>query len=119
VQLNIDNNTGFQAKVPASYLVFGPKTASLWQNSIRIPNVYFFRVNGRYAGSRQEARLALNKNLFSRYSYFCKVELVFNVSSVSPSQEETVAASEKLLAVVLPALEKEYWPDPENGTGTQ
>ncbi|UCC97215.1 MAG: hypothetical protein JSW66_15375 [Phycisphaerales bacterium] len=117
VRLNIDNNAGFQAEVPANYLVFGPKAANLWQSSVRIPNVYFFRVNGQYAGSREEARLALNKNLFGRHSYFCKVELVFNVSSVSPSKEEAVAAGEKLLAVVLPILEEEYWPDSENGKG--
>jgi hypothetical protein len=73
--------------------------------------LYFFKVNGQYAGSREEARIALNKNLFGKYSYFCKVELVFNVSSVAPSKEEAVAASEKLLAVILPILEQEHWPD--------
>ena len=76
--------------------------------------MYFFKVNGQYAGSRDEARLALNKNLFGKHSYFCKVELVFNMSSVAPTREESVAASEKMLAVILPILEKEHWPDWEN-----
>lgn len=111
VRLDINNTAGFEVNIPAKYLVFGPRTANLWQSSVRIPNVYFFRVNGHYAGSREEARLALNKNLFGKHSYFCKVELVFNTSSVAPSKEDSVGASEKLLAVILPILERNHWPD--------
>jgi len=110
VTLKIKNNANFEAEIPAKYLVFGPAKANLWQSNIRIPNLYFFRVNGQYAGGREEARIALNKNLFSKYSYFCKVELVFNRSSVTPSKEEAVSAGEKLLAVILPILEQEHWP---------
>jgi hypothetical protein len=119
VTLNVNDNAGFAARIPASYLVFGPKTADLRQSSARIPNLYFFKVNGQYAGSREEARLALNKNLFGRHSYFCKVEIVFNMSSVAPTKEASIAASEKLLAVVLPVLQKEHWPDWENGKSSQ
>ncbi|MHC4555900.1 MAG: hypothetical protein ACYTFW_04415 [Planctomycetota bacterium] len=111
VIFEISNDAGFEAKIPAKYIVFGSKKVNLWQSNIRIPNLYFFKINGQYAGSREEARIALNKNLFGKYSYFCKVELVFNRSSVAPSKEEAVAASEKLLAVILPILEQEHWPD--------
>lgn len=111
VTLEIDNSAGFKANVPAKYLVFGPKTAGLWYNDTRIPNLYFFNVNGQYAGSREDARFALNKNLFGKASYFCKVELVFNRSSVVPAKEDAVEASEKLLTVVLPILEREHLPD--------
>jgi hypothetical protein len=111
VTLNINNGKGFDAKVPAKYLVFAPKKTSLWQGGERIPNLYFFKVNGQYAGSREEARLALNKNLFGKNSYFCKVELVFNRSSVAPSKEQAVTACEKLLVVILPILERQHWPD--------
>jgi hypothetical protein len=111
VTFQIDNGEGFNTNVPAKYLVFAPKKTSLWQGGERIPNLYFFKVNGRYAGSREDARLALNKNLFGRNSYFCKVELVFNRSSTAPSKEQAVAACEKLLGVILPVLEQEYWPD--------
>jgi hypothetical protein len=111
VTFEINNNAGFEVDIPAKYLVFGPKKANLWQSSIRIPNLYFFKVNGQYAGSREEARITLNKNLFGKYSYFCKVELVFNKSSTAPSKEEAVSAGEKLLAVILPILEQEHWPD--------
>jgi hypothetical protein len=37
--------------------------------------------------------------------------LVFNRSSIAPSEEQAVAASEKLLTVILPILEQEHWPD--------
>lgn len=111
VRLNINNMEDFEVHIPAKYLVFGPKTANLWQSSIRIPNVYFFRVNGQYVGSREEARIALNKNLFGKHSYFCKVELVFNAGSTAPNKEESIRASEKLLAVILPVLERQHWPD--------
>ncbi|MHC4322878.1 MAG: hypothetical protein ACYSUX_01245 [Planctomycetota bacterium] len=110
VTFEINNGKGFDTNVPAKYLVFGSKTTNLWQSVERIPNLYFFKVNGQYAGSRQEARIALNKNLFGRNSYFCKVELVFNRSSIAPSKEQAVAAGEKLLAVILPILEQEHWP---------
>lgn len=114
VTLSVNNGAGFKAEIPASYLVFGPRTANLWQSNARIPNLYFFKVNGQYAGSRDEARLALNKNLFGKHSYFCKVELVFNAGSVAPTKEESMAASERLLAIIVPILEKEHWPDWEN-----
>jgi hypothetical protein len=110
VTFEIDDDIGFEANISAKYLVFGPKRTSLWQNRVRIPNLYFFRVNGKYAGSREEARITLNKNLFGESSYFCKVELVFNKSSAVPGKEAAVRASEKLLAVILPILEREHWP---------
>jgi len=110
VTLDVENETGFRVHIPAKYLVFGPRKTGLWQNGQRIPNIYFFKVNGQYAGSREEARIALNKNLFGKSSYFSKVELVFNRSSVVPNKEAAVIASEKLLSVILPVLEQKHWP---------
>ena len=114
ITCEVNNDEGFDIDVPAKYLVFGPKKTGLWQSSERIPNLYFFKVNGQYAGSRQQARIALNKNLFGRSSYFCKVELVFNRSSVAPSKEQAIKAGEKLLGVILPILEQQHWPDWKN-----
>lgn len=110
VTFEINDKISFEANISAKYLVFGPKKTSLWQNRVRIPSLYFFRVNGQYAGSREQARIALNKNLLGESSYFCKVELVFNRSSAVPGKEAAVRASEKLLAVILPILEREHWP---------
>ena len=115
VTLHVVGSPDFEATVPAKYLVFGPRASNLWQSSVRIPNLYFFKVNGEYAGGREDARLALNKNLFGRHSYFSKVEVVFNTGAVPPTKEEAVAAGQKLLAVILPILEKKHWPDWESG----
>jgi len=100
-----------RSDVPGRYLLFGASTGDLWSVGRRFPVLYVFRVNGEYAGSRDDARVALNKNIFGRYSYFCKVELVFNQTYATPDRAEAVRASEKLLAVVLPVLEQDHWPE--------
>jgi hypothetical protein len=102
---------GFERKIEGKYIVFGSTKSDFREGSGQIPVLYFFKVNGEYASSRDEARIALNKNLFGKYSYFSKVELVFNQALVAPAKQEAVAAGEKLLAVVLPILEQDHWPD--------
>lgn len=97
--------------VPGRYLRFTKKAGDLSLAPQQFPVLYLFRVNGEYAGSRDDARMALNKNIFRKHSYFCKVELVFNQSLATPAKEEAVAAGERLLAVLLPVLEQEHWPD--------
>lgn len=99
--------------VPGRYLRFDKKGGEISLAPQQFPVLYFFRVNGEYAGSRDDARMALNKNIFRKHSYFCKVELVFNQSLAAPSKEDAVAAGERLLAVLLPLLEREHWPDLE------
>lgn len=104
-------------EIPGRYLLFKKTAQDLALAMPQFPVLYLFRVNGEYAGSRDEARMALNKNVFSRHSYFCKVELVFNQSSVAPRRETATAASEKLLGVLLPLLEQEHWPDSSQNDG--
>ncbi len=106
--------TGLEEKIRGKYIVFGGAKSNLWHSERTFPVLYLFKVNGEYAGSRDEARIALNKNLFRRHSYFCKIELVFNqfrLGRIAPAKEQAVAASEKLLNVILPILEREHWPD--------
>jgi hypothetical protein len=110
VTLKINNN-GYEKEIPGKYLVFGSPRANLWRSAEKFPVIYLFRVNGEYAGGREEARIALNKNLFGKSSYFSKVEIAFNQISTPPNRKEAVAATEKLLSVILPILEKEHWPD--------
>jgi hypothetical protein len=98
-------------EVPGRYLLFEKTAQDISSAMPRFPVLYLFRVNGEYAGSRDEARMALNKNVFSKHSYFCKIELVFNQASAAPAREPATVASEKLLAVLLPLLEQEHWPD--------
>lgn len=98
-------------RIPGRYLVFGSTGSDPWQRAWKFPVLYFFRVNGEYAGNRDDARIALNKNLFGKHSYFCKIEMAFNTGSITPKKEEAVRACDRLLAVILPILEKEHWPD--------
>ena len=111
VTLEINNNADVKRELRAKHLVFGSVKADLWQKGDKFPVLYLFKVNGEYAASREEARIALNKNLFRKYSYFCKVELVFNQTLVPPDKEQAIKAGEKLLSVILPVLEAKHWPD--------
>jgi hypothetical protein len=106
-------------KIPARYIVFTGTESDYWQKSTKFPILYFFRVNKEYANSREETRFILNKNIRSKHSYFCKVEWkFFNMGfgaerggkSIYPDKEEAITASQKLLSVILPILEKEHWP---------
>jgi len=111
VMLEINNNAGFIRKLQGKHLVFGNTKAKLWQRGEKFPVLYLFKVNGEYAASREEARIALNKNLFRKSSYFCKVEMVFNQTLIPPDKDQAIKAGEKLLAVILPVLETKHWPD--------
>ena len=97
--------------IAGRYLLFNRTSGDLSAALQQFPVVYFFRVNGQYVGSRDDARIALNKNIFSKHSYFCKVELAFSQSRATATKADAVAASEKLLTVLLPVLEREHWPD--------
>ena len=101
---------GASKPVPARYLVFGGAHTGLGGNESRVPVLYLFRVNGQYAGNRDEARMILNQNLFGKSSYFSKVELVFNQGGHALTREQTVAQAKRLFNVLLPVLEREYWP---------
>jgi hypothetical protein len=111
VTFEINNNAGFEKKIRGKHLVFGSTKADLSTRGGKFPVLYLFNVNGEYAASREEARIALNKNLFRKSSYFCKVELVFNQALIPPNKEQAVKAGEKLLTVILPILETQHWPD--------
>ena len=99
-----------EKQISAQYLVFGNKNNDILLKQGEFPVLYFFRVNGEYAAGREDVRIALNKNLFRKSSYFSKIELAFNQSADAPDKEETIRACESLLNVILPILEKDYWP---------
>lgn len=100
---------GFEEQLKSRHVLFGRSGMSNW-GPPEFPVVYIFKVNGEYAGNREEARIALNKNIFGKCSYFAKIEIVFNQLYTRPTEQEAVSASEKLLSVVLPILEHEYFP---------
>ncbi|MHC4855845.1 MAG: hypothetical protein ACYS72_05520 [Planctomycetota bacterium] len=76
---------------------------------------YFFHANGDYCSNRTETRLKLGSNWFNKYSYFCKVEWKFygadSFGLIYPDKDQTLRASQKLMAHLLPELEKKHWPD--------
>lgn len=113
----MDSKGSFRRNIQGKYLVFGSSKSNLWQNQSKFPVMYFFRVNGKYMGSREETRITLNKNIFGKFSYFSKVELAFNQGPILPVKEEALAAGEKLLGVILPILEANHWPDWKEGDG--
>jgi len=107
--------------VPVRYLVFSDTDSNHWRSSTKFSVLYLFNVNGDYADSRENTRMILNKNIFGKYSYFCKVEWSFfnarfnaagkpHGAKSYPSKEQAVTASQKLLSVILPILEQEHWP---------
>ena len=97
--------------IPGRYLVFESSGGAPLSGAARFPVLYLFRVSGEYAGSRDAARMALNRNIFSKHAYFCKVELVFNQAFTAPTRAAAVSAGERLLRIVLPLLERDHWPD--------
>lgn len=102
-------------KVNFQYIRFAQTDASQMQTEVEFSVQYFFHVNGQYSKDRTQTRFILGSNWFSKYSYFCKVEWKFYgrdaFGIVYPDKTQTLAASEKLLSVLLPELEKNHWPD--------
>ncbi len=102
-------------KIPGKYLVFASTDSNYWYRNTKFSLLYLINVNGIYAGNRKNARIALNKNIFGKYSYFSKIELGPFISGIGarscPTRKEAVLAGQKLLSVILPILEKEHWPD--------
>ncbi|MCP4449863.1 MAG: exosortase-associated EpsI family protein [Planctomycetes bacterium] len=97
-------------RLDARYLVFGSAQGA-WQGQARVPVVYFFKVNGRFAADRDEARMLLNKNVFGQSSYFSKVELVFNQQAAPVTRDQVVHTSQRVLQRLLPVLEQDHWPN--------
>ena len=101
----------FEKSIAGKYLLFGSINSLSLTGPKQFPVLYFFKVNGEYANSREKARFLLNNNLFSKTAYFCKVELVFNRSFLPPDKQQVVGAGEKILSKLLPLLENKYWPE--------
>ena len=109
-----------EQNIDGRHLVFQRTVSSNWVFDEKFSVFYLFSVNGDYAGSRDSTRFALNKNMFAKRCYFSKVEWSFSTRSGKSSyldKDEARRAGEKLLGVILPILEREYWPkeDVEQG----
>ena len=102
-------------KIGLQYVVFGQIGNNIIQSDIRFSVQYLFYANGKYTEDRTQTRLVLGSNWTSSYSYFSKVEWFFygkdSFEYVYPDKEQTLEASKQLLALLLPELEKNHWPD--------
>lgn len=102
-------------KIAYQNILFGSAGEQLAATEVSFYVAYLFRVNGQYSSSRTETRKILGQNFFSKYSYFSKVEWQFYgfdaFGRIYPDRQQVVAATEPLLQVLLPALEREHWPD--------
>jgi len=101
-------------KIKGRYLVFASTDTRNWLGDTKFLVSYVFNVDGVYADSREKVRLELNKHILSRYGYFSKVEWKFYNTRLGqmiyPNEAESLKASRKLLSVLLPVLESDYWP---------
>jgi hypothetical protein len=111
--LRLDNGQT-QQKIEYQNILFGNNDPIL-ASDIQYYVSYLFHANGKYSGSRTETRKILGQNFFSKYSYFSKVEWKFYgidaFGHIYPDRQQVVQASEKLLQILLPVLERNHWPD--------
>lgn len=108
VAFNVNKDSAIQ-QIPGKYIVFSNPNADFLTAGSKFYVLYTFNVNGLYANNRSSVRIILMKNLKSKYSYFSKIEWSFRHGR--PNKGEVIKASEKLLAVLLPLLEDQHWPD--------
>lgn len=116
------SRNGKRQDIPARHLVFASSASDYWYSGAKFSAFYLFSVNGDYAGNRQDARMALNKNIFSKHSYFSKVEWNFLTGSgvkTYLNEQQATAAGQKLLSVILPVLETEHWPSEQKEAGSE
>jgi hypothetical protein len=102
--------------IAMQYVLFGRQDNSFLQTENQFSVQYLFKANGQFCGDRTATRAVLGSNFFCKYSYFAKVEWRFYGKNSQPGQKETLAATQKLLAVLLPVLEEDHWPDWEKAT---
>jgi hypothetical protein len=72
--------------------------------------MYVFHTNGRFCADRNCVRSAL-ADPFARHAYFSKLEVSFGTSEALPTREKALEAGKRFLAVVIPVLLKDHWPD--------
>lgn len=98
--------------VSFQYVLFGRQDETFLHTENQFSVQYLFKANNEFCGDRTATRTVLGSNFLGKYSYFAKIEWkFFGTNSTFPNREQTLAATEKMLAVVLPVLEEDHWPD--------
>ncbi len=62
------NKDGSEQNIPGRHLVFAGTSSNYWASDTKFSAFYLFSVNGVYTGSRESARMVLNKNIFGKHS---------------------------------------------------
>ena len=112
---NFLNIEGQANPIEMRLLVFRNSNSDAWSSDPDFSRMYFFNVNNDYKCTRTGVRRVLGKNLRGKHSFFSKVEWEFFGRGFGgrsrPSDEQNIAASEKLMSKILPLLENEHWPN--------
>jgi hypothetical protein len=72
--------------------------------------MYLFHTNGQFCADRMCVRNVL-ADPFVRHAYFSKLELTFGTRDDLPTREKAIEAGKRFLAIVIPILLKDHWPD--------
>lgn len=72
--------------------------------------MYLFQTNGQFCADRMGVRSVL-ADPFVRHAYFSKLELTFGTQDALPTREKAIEAGKRFLAIVIPILLKDHWPD--------
>ena len=98
-------------EIKGRYVLFGAAGGAVGRPRHQVPVLYFFRVNGQYAASRQEARWILNQHLLGKANFFSKVELVYPSAPHGLSRQVVLDRAQTLLSRLVPLLEQDHWPE--------
>ena len=118
LKMNIEQSpatgSGESRQLQARYLVFAPKNSGMWGGPSKFARMYFFKANDDFTSNRTETRKVMGKNLFGKYAYFSKVEWQFfgerRGNAGVLDKEQATRESEKLMSVLVVALERDHWP---------
>jgi len=72
--------------------------------------MYLFQTNGQFCADRMGVRSVL-ADPFVRHAYFSKLELTFGMQDALPMRDKAIEAGKRFLAIVIPILLKDHWPD--------
>jgi len=114
IEVPVTGAEGVEVRIPVSVLGFEPPGRQVGlggeDDGAQQFVAYFFYANGKYVTSRTGVRLAVS-NIWDRYAYYSKIEVSFSDlgSRTFANREETIAATRRLLAKLMPILWNDHF----------
>jgi hypothetical protein len=99
---------GADRTIPVKVLDFEGPTLAAGEGAKIV--MYLFNTNGQFCADRMCVRNVL-ADPFVRHAYFSKLELTFGSQESLPTREKAIEAGKRFLAIVIPILLKDHWPD--------